>query len=126
MGLSADQVEAFDAIRDRFVEAARPTHEKIRKLKEEGLAEMFKPEPDRAVLEALSLRIGVLRGEEERLLSLHFLDLMTSLRPEQRPKFQSILREFMFRIGALERDGPPGPLSRPDRRGRIPPPARPR
>lgn len=126
LGLSSDQAAAFDAIRDRFVEAARPTHEEIRKLKEEALAEMFKPEPDRAVLGALTSRIGVLRGDEERLLSLHFLDLMASLRPEQRPKFQSILREFMIRIGALEPDGPPGRPDRPDRRRGSPPPAPPR
>ncbi|GEM_PF-1847196 len=126
LGLSDDQAAAFDGIRDRFVEAARPTHEEIRKLKEQGLAEMFKPEPDRAMLEALTSRIGILRGEEERLLSLHFLDLMAALRPEQRPKFQSILREFMIRIGALEPAGPPDRSGGPDQRRGSSPPTSPR
>jgi len=121
LGLSDAQAAEFDRIRDRFVEAARPTHDEIRKLKEQILAEMLKTEPDRILLEGLTARIGVLRGEEEKLLTFHFLDLMASLKPEQKPKFLSILREFMTRIGVLEPAGPPDRTSGGKGRPEAPP-----
>ncbi|MDD8026355.1 MAG: periplasmic heavy metal sensor [Acidobacteriota bacterium] len=107
LGLSDKQAKTFEEIRDKFVAGSRPTHDEIIKLKEQILAEMFKPAPDRTVLESLTSRIGVLQGEEQRLLFLHFLDMMAACGPDQKPKFQSILREFMIRIGALEPAGPP-------------------
>jgi hypothetical protein len=114
LGLSDRQAKAFEDIRDKFVAAALPSHDEMRMIKEQVLAEMFKPAPDRSAIEAMTARIGVLRGEEERLLSLHFLDMMVACTPEQKPKFRSILREFMIRIGALEPSGPaPRPGDRP-------------
>jgi len=122
LSLTDEQAATFLKLRDKFVASTGPLQEELRTLNETIIAEMLKPQPDKAAIEKATARIGILRGEERKLLFFHFLDLMDVCRPEQKDKFHSILREFLTRIGFLNQ---PGGLSGgprlPDGRGGPPP-----
>lgn len=105
LGFSEEQMAAFTAQRDKFITAIEPLHAEVRALNEELVAELEKTAPDEARIEALTARIGTLRGEEGKRLFLHFKDLMSVCRPDQQAKFRSISRRFMETIGFF---GPAG------------------
>lgn len=122
LSLTDEQAAKFAELRDKFTSSAGPLQDEMRKLNETVIAEMLKPQADKTVIETLTARIGALRGEEEKLLFFHFQDLMAACSPEQKAKFQSIMREFLIRIGFLNQPGGPGRGPRPpDDRGGPPP-----
>ncbi|MCX6563346.1 MAG: periplasmic heavy metal sensor [Candidatus Aminicenantes bacterium] len=122
LNLSDEQAAAFANLRDRFLDTARPLHDEIRKSNEATLTELLKAQADQRTIETLTARIGTLRGEEEKLLFLHFQELMAVCRPDQKIKFQSIMREFLVMIGFFEASGAPRNSPPPqDRRGGPPP-----
>jgi len=122
LGLTDEQAATFAKLRDKFVASTGPLQEEMRTLNETIISEMLKPQPDKAAIETATSRIGVLRGEEQKLLFFHFQDLMDACRPEQKDKFHSIMREFLTRIGFLNQPGGPGRGPRPpdDRGGPAP------
>ena len=116
--LTESQTKEFDDLRDRFLKTAGPLHEEIGRLKEALIEEMFRPSLDQARIKSLIEGIGVRREDEEKRLLNHFLDLVNACPPDQKAKFQSLMREFMTMIGALD---PPRPPQSPSRPGDSPP-----
>jgi hypothetical protein len=115
LGLNEAQTKEFDDLREGFMKAAGPIHEKIGRLKESLIGEMFRPGTDPARIKALIDEIGVRRGEEEKLLLAHFHSLVEACRPDQKDRFQAILRRFMTMIGALDPPELPRPGDGPER-----------
>jgi len=115
LNLNEAQAAEFDDLRDRFMKEAGPVHEKIRGLKESLIEEMFRPATDPARIKALIEEIGGRRADEEKLLLGHFQSLVEACRPDQKSRFQAILRQFMTMIGALDPPGPGRPGEGPDR-----------
>ena len=115
LNLNGAQAKEFDDLRDRFMKDAGPVHEKIRSLKESLIEEMFRPATDPARIKALIEEIGGRRAEEEKLLLAHFQSLVEACRPDQKSRFQAILRQFMTMIGALDPPDPGHPDEGPDR-----------
>jgi len=111
--LTESQTKEFDDLRDRFLKTAGPLHEEIGRLKEALIEEMFRPSLDQARIKSLIEGIGVRREDEEKRLLNHFLDLVNACPPDQKAKFQSLMREFMTMIGALDPPRPPRGPSRP-------------
>jgi len=107
LNLTEAQTKEFDNLRDRFLKAAGPLHEEIGRLKDSLIGEMFRPRLDQARIKILIQEIGVRRADEERRLLNHFLDMVNACQPDQKARFQAIMREFMTMIGALDPPGPP-------------------
>jgi hypothetical protein len=115
LGLNEAQAKEFKDLRESFMKAAGPIHEQIGRLKETLIEEMFRPAADPARIKALIDDIGLRRADEEKLLLSHFHSLVDACRPDQKDRFQAILRRFMTMIGALDPQGPPRPGDGPDR-----------
>lgn len=113
LNLTEAQAKEFDDLRDHFLKTAGPIHEEIGRLKESLIEEMFRPQVDASRIKTLIEEIGVRRADEEKRLLNHFQDLVNACRPEQKPKFQAIMREFMTMIGALDPPRPPQGRPRP-------------
>jgi hypothetical protein len=113
LNLTAAQAKEFDDLRNRFFKAARPLHDEIGRLKESLIGEMFRPQHDMVRMKTLIEEIGAHRADEEKRLLNHFLDMVNACRPDQKARFQAIIREFMTMIGALDPPDPPEGLPRP-------------
>ena len=89
--LDAEQQKVFDRLLAQTMEERTRLHEEIKPMREKFLAELVKDEPDQAVLQAY---LGQDHHTKRRELMIRQIgELMKILRPEQRQKFEELIRK---------------------------------
>lgn len=91
LDLDTEQQKIFDRLLAQTMEERTRLHEEIKPMREQFLAELVKDEPDQAVLQAY---LGQDHHKKRRELMIRQIgELMKVLRPEQRQKFEELIRK---------------------------------
>lgn len=89
--LDAEQQKVFDRLLAQTMEERKKLHEEIRPMREKFLAELVNGEPDQAVIQAYLDQD--LHKKRKELMIRQVGELMKVLRPEQRKKFEELIRK---------------------------------
>ena len=89
--LDAQQQKVFDQLLAQTMEERAKLHETIKPMREKFLAELVKDEPDQAVLQAYLDQNH--HKKRKKLMIRQISELMKILRPEQRHKFEELIRK---------------------------------
>jgi len=95
LNLTAEQSKIFEDIRQRHFARMKPLHREIFSIRQELMDEVSKTEPDTARIRELTRLIGEKETERERSIIQHFRELRSVCTPEQREKFEILLRKLM-------------------------------
>jgi periplasmic protein CpxP/Spy len=107
LNLSAEQISEFNLIRQRHFDKMRPLQNEIFSLRRELLDEIYKNEPDTQKVRLLAVRIGEKESERERFVFEHFMQMKSVCTPEQRDKYDRLLRELITPPDRGRRPGRP-------------------
>jgi len=122
--LTDEQVKIFEGMRQQHFEKMKPLQEEIISVRQQLMDELSKAEPDTALVNILIKSIGDKETVLERNRFEHFMELRSVCTPEQKEKFEILLRELMGPPSGMSRPGPhvrgfrpapgPGPAPAPD------------
>ena len=115
VGLNPEQAEKFRELREKHLIYAQSQREEIHALNRRILEELFRPDPDSALVRRLSEEIGHKQELFQEALYRHFEEVKQLCTPEQQEKLKRVVLEAME---VDQRQGPPP--GRPE----GPPPAR--
>jgi len=121
--LTADQIDAFHALRRKHQEATAAMRHDIHKFSKDIVDELYKSHPDTARVTALAEAIGRKQAEFERALYDHFSNLKSICNADQQDRLHGLLFEFLDRT-KLDRP-PQSPENRRDDQVDMKRPARP-
>ena len=99
LGLTNEQVQKFEALRQKLISSVRGDNGKQRELRLALMTELLAPAPDRAKIDELTAALGRQEGEMDKQLFMHFRELYDACTPEQRVKFRGILGELLAMFG---------------------------
>jgi Spy/CpxP family protein refolding chaperone len=95
LNLSDEQIQVFAEIRQRHFEKIRPLQKEIFSCRQELMNELYKSTPDTGRISTLARRIGEKEILRERAIFEHFMEMKSACNPEQKEKFEILLRELM-------------------------------
>lgn len=104
LDLSADQIKVFDDIRQRHFEKMKVLQKEIFSLRQEIMDELNRTTPDTEQIRLLTIRIGEQETLKERYILKHFSEMKAACTPQQKEKFNRLLKKLMVH-----------PQDRPDR-----------
>ncbi len=108
LNLTAEQITVFADIRQRHFEKMEPLQKEIFSCRRELMDELYKTEPDTVRISSLAKRIGEKEILRERYIFEHFMEMKSACTPEQKEKFEILLKQLMAPHEDMPRRGPRG------------------
>jgi len=123
LGLSKEQAEQFEQIRNEHFMRTRPLQDDAFKIRMHLLDELFAPEPDDAKMQELLTELGDKQTQFDKYLFQHFKEMKAACNDDQIGELKMMLRELIestspsgSKQGGPRRPGGPGPEGRPPMR----------
>ncbi len=111
LGLSTEQAEQFEQIRNEHFMRTRPLQRQMHEIRLEILDEMFAAEPDEVIIADLLKELNDSQSQFEECLFTHFQELKDACTPEQTEELEYMLQGLIERTRPRdpEHRRPPGP-----------------
>lgn len=123
LGLSEEQAEQVERIRNEHFMRTRPLQDDMHKIRLDLLNEIFKDEPDEVKIQEMFSEIGDKQVRFEKNLYRHFQELKEVCSPQQMQELKMMLRDLIERTRPRDlqhhRPGPRGEFG-PGRQGEGP------
>ncbi len=99
LGLTKEQAQKFEALRQKLVSSVRGGNDEQRRLRLALMNELLAPAPDQGKVDELTAALGKQEGEMDRALFMHFRELYDVCTPQQQVKFRGLIDELLSMFG---------------------------
>ncbi|MFT3824912.1 MAG: hypothetical protein QM731_13400 [Chitinophagaceae bacterium] len=113
MKFDKQQEDTYWKLRDSMVNQQRPLMDSIRDAKKQFFDLLKQPAPADSVVRAANNNVARLQQKLDMLTFTHFQQVRTLCKPEQVAKFDTVIKEIVYRMTTFRRPGPGGPGGKP-------------